>query len=60
MPPTSKATQASPAEPQASPDENSILQLYEQDFDSWEFTEAQPRVSLFCDSFPTLGGHDVT
>lgn len=60
MPRTPKVTQTNPAEPQASPDKSSILQLYAQDFDSWEFTEAQPRVSLFYDSFPTLGGPDVT
>ncbi|MCE2892044.1 MAG: hypothetical protein O9270_00880 [Aquidulcibacter sp.] len=55
-----KATPIDPTEQQANTDANSVLQLYAQDFDSWEFTEQHPRVTPFCDSFSTLGGPDVT
>ncbi len=60
MRPAPKSKPINPAECLASPDANNVLQLYAQDFDSWEFTEAHPRTTPFCDTFSTLGGPDDT
>ena len=37
----------------------SVLKFYEQDFDRWEFTEAHPRITPFCELLTQLGGPDV-
>ncbi|AMS28419.1 MAG TPA: hypothetical protein DIU09_08430 [Hyphomonadaceae bacterium] len=55
--PSDDATHPDQAPQYLAPD--SILKLYDQDFDRWEFTEAHPRITPFCETLSQLGGSDV-
>lgn len=37
---------------------DSVLKFYEQDFDRWEFSEAHPRITPFCETLAQFGGSD--